>query len=499
MENSPQLASFYIPPSHVRAFGDDLAPPRMLYLGYFPAALVLVGVLSWIMSDESGLLIGSICATAIALYSLLDWLFRHAPTRFSTLLAMSSLLGYGVGTLNTWLTLPRGALTLGQAMGLSDGVLARGIAAVLLSSGLLYFLGELFEKPLFGQSFRVSIDETTRSLVYFGALCMIAGYATHSLIIGGAAVSEGHISIFGMFLDWLYCPITALAVTALLTARTNRQRLLAGVSSAVFLLMFAVRGRRISLYTTIGVLFVLGLSGYQWRGKGIRNVLLIASLGVVIVVCSLAFMLLRIAPITGNGRRQPTLYQRVQGANRLVKQGTALELSASATQANLQSRTFVLGFLANTLEMSSRMTPALGRDAMGLLESTIPSAIYPDKDRFFSEELLVDRQFGLSYGDEANSVLTAGATDFGLLGMIFYPVLMVLLARSVYEFIAYWLKPLPLLLVTLNMIILFLGTEEILSGYFADIRNELIFGIIIQIFISLPKFRLHSEPLDHLG
>jgi hypothetical protein len=496
MGTTPNTARYasYLPLS--RVFGDDLAFPRPLYFTYIPAVLIFAGGVSWVLSSDTGLVLGCVTATLVSIYTLWQWLFRRAPTRFSTLLAMFLLLGYGGGALNTWITLPRGSLTLGQAVGSGHGVLARGIAGVLFSSAVLYFLGELFEKPLYGQSFRLHIDERTRSLIYFSALAMAGGYATHVLVIGGAAAAGGHVSIPGLFLAWIYPPIAALSVAAFLTAKVGSERLLTGISSLTFLLMFAVNGRRASVYTTIEILFVLSLAGYRWRKKGIRSLLLIFTLGAVIVACSLVFMLLRIAPVALTAHKEPTAVERFQAADRLVKRGDAINMAAAATRQNVRTRTLILTFLANILDATSTRTPALGHDALSLLESTIPSAIYPDKDRFFSEERLVDQQFGFSYSDEANSVLTAGATDFGILGMIFYPLVLVLLARVVYEMLSGWFTPLPLLVVSLAFVYLFVQTEAVLSGYLSDIRNAIIFGIIIQIFVSFPRLRLHPQYMD---
>lgn len=476
----------------------DSVPPRPVYFVLLPAVLTVGGVLSWIISGDLGLLLGCVIATIIGLFTLWEWLFRHAPTRISTLLAMSLLLGYGAGALNTWLTLPRGNLTVGQFMGLGAGVLARGIAAVLLSATILYFLGESFEKPLFGPGFKLEIDSTIRRLIYWGAVGMILGYASHRLVIGGsAAASGGHASIPGMFLSWLFAPLAALAVSAFLTARSTRHRLFSGLSALVYLLLLAVSGRRNTVYTTVEIFFVLALAGYRWRGKGVRTAVLILFFGAVIVLSSLAFMLLRIAPVydTG-GTATPTTMQKVAAADRLVQQGNALAMAAAATRKNVETRTLVLTFLANVLDASSRKTPGLGHDALTLIEGAIPSVIDPNKNRWFSEEGFADQLFGFGYGDQANSVLTAGATDFGLLGVILYPIGLVIIARITLAFISAWLKPIPVLLVTLAMVNLFLQTEVGLTGYFADLRNDIIFGIVIQIFISLPRIRFGFQQME---
>lgn len=444
------------------------------------------------MGGSSGLVLGSFVAAAVSFLTLWEWLFRHAPTRFSTLLGMALLLGYGVGALNTWFTLPRSSLTMGEIMGLGQGALARGIAAVLFSAAPLYFLGEIFEKPLFERNFRLEITEATRSFIYFGTIAMLVGYATHRLVLGGTKTVAGHISIPGMFLSWVYPPLTALAAAAFLTSSRGRERLLTGLAALVLLAMSAVQGRRPALYTAVEIVFALGLAGYRWRGKKLRNTVLTMILGTIVVASALFYMLLRIAPVFNARYDQTSISQKAEAADKLVRHGDALALAARATRRNVQTRTFILAFLANILDASSTKTPALGRDALNLMQVAIPTIIDPYKDRYFSEEGLVDQQFGFGYPDEANSALTGGATDFGLLGMIAYPLLLVALARLVYLIASKLLKPLPLLVVTLSLVYLFLQTEITLSGYFSDLRNAILFGVVIQIFLSLPRFRFRT-------
>ncbi len=196
---------------------------------------------------------------------------------------------------------------------------------------------------------------------------------------------------------------------------------------------------------------------------------------------------------SGTTASTTTIAKRFEIAGKLVQAGGAISLATGTTQKNFQNRTFVLGFLANILDASSRQTPALGHDALSFLQTDIPSMIYPDKDRYFNEEALVDQQFGFSYGDEANSVLTAGATDFGFLGMILYPLIMVAIARTIFEFVALGLKVLPLMFVALSFVYTMLQTENNLSGYFEVFRDTLLFGIVLAIFLALPRISLRDQ------
>jgi hypothetical protein len=184
--------------------------------------------------------------------------------------------------------------------------------------------------------------------------------------------------------------------------------------------------------------------------------------------------------------------KRIQAADRIVQKGGAYAMAGTATQQNLQTRTFVLAFLANILDATTRKTPLLGGDALNLFQNAIPSILYPDKPRYVGEEGLVDEQFGFSYGDEANSILTAGATDFGFAGMIFYPLLMAALFAISFNFIAKWLKTIPLMFVALSFIFMFLQTETKLTGYFEVLRDSFFFGILLALFMAIPAIRTRA-------
>lgn len=489
MGTAPQtaLSSVLHPP--VNVLGDDMAAPRQLYFAFFPPLLVLAGLIGWAMGDESGMLLTAAVGTAVALCTLWDWLIRHGPTRIATLLGMTLLLGYCGGALNTWFTLPRVG-SVSDWFGVDEGILARGMAAVLISSAFLYFLGELYEKPIFGREFRFHFDRRTRIVIYLGTVAILAGYATHSLGFEGVTNTATHVSIPGVLLSWLFAPLTAFAVASFLTATVERDRIFSGICTIILLATFTVVGRRNAVYTVIEILFVLGLTGFRWRQRMFRNLLLLILLIGVVVGSSLSFMLLRIAADRGGAaaghRGEPSVGQRFRLASKMVRKGRALATASKATQENVESRTFVISFLASILDASFRTTPALGADAIGLTQLAIPRVFYPDKNVAFNEEGLVDYQFSFSFGDQPNSILTAGATDFGLIGMVLYPLFLVAITRVIISFMARRVKLVPLLFVVLSLIGCMLATEDSLTGYLESFRDTILLGFAMAIIFALP-------------
>jgi hypothetical protein len=496
MGSIPQTAVNPVFLPGARAFGGDFAPPRQLYMIIFPAVLLFAGALSWAMSNETGLVLAAVVGSAIGVFSLWDWLFRYAPTRFSTLMGIAFLLGYALGTMNTWLTLPRGSLTLSEVMGLDPGVLARGMGAVLFSTSLLYFFGEIVEKPLFGRDFRLHLDQKARAVIYAGTMIFLVQYLTHKAVFAGIGSPNGHPGVLAIFLSFLCVPLTGLSVISFLSARPGFERLFSGLCALCFVMRFAIEGRRAAIYTSIIIILLLGLAGYRWKEKIFRKILLLLALGGIVVACSLTFMLLRlVGGLTPN--KHLALDKRVAIAGKLIQRGSAYNLAVRATQQNLQKRTFVLAFLANIQDASFRVTPALGRDAANLGETAIPHILYPDK-RSVAEEQLVDQQFGFSYGDQANSVLTAGATDFGFIGILFYPLIMVLIFKLLHNLLATLLSPVPLMFVTISFIACMLVTESTLTGYFEVLRDGPLFAAMLMLVLAfLPVNR--TNMLSHGG
>jgi hypothetical protein len=475
-----------------RLLGEDVAPPRALYLNHFPAVLVVTGLVTWVAGNELAMVMAATVASLIALYMLWDWLFQEGPTRFSTILAMTLLLGYGLGAVNTWLTLPRGGLPLATFLGADQGILTRGMAAVLITAGSLCFLGEMYERPLWGREFRIPLDQHTYALIYIGTLAIIAGFLTHSLGYGGLKNTFGEQqSIAPALLSWLFAPLTALTAAVFLASR-GVSKLLTGICALILCVLLMTVGRRVIVYTAMEIVFALRLTGYRLKGTIFRKSLLIAVLGIFIAVGVTVLMLLRLAAIQNHSDINTPLDQRIQIAMGWVEDGTALTRANEANQANVQGRTFVLGFFADVLEGSSQKAPAYGRDLVGWTSMAVPRIFNPNKDSILGEEDLDDELFGLTYRDAANSILTNGATDFGFLGVLMYPLLLVFLMRFSIDILSRFLTPLPVSIIALGAIFTLVQTENSLTTYLVTIRNQIIFSIILFIFSRLPILRLRS-------
>ncbi len=481
---------FDSPPLFTRRLGEDFAPPRAFYVIHIPAILAVTSLAAWVASNELAMVAAAAVASIVAIYMLWDWLLREGPTRFSTLLALTLLLGYGLGAVNTWITLPRGGLSLAKFIGADEGVLARGMAGVLLSTVPLCSLGELYERPLFGREFRIPLDQHTFALLVLATVATGIGFVTGSLGYMGAQGTFGEqLSVSAALLSWLFPPLTALTIAIFVATPRGPAKLLVGLCMLALLAFVMVVGRRIIVYTAMEALLALRLTAYRLKGSFFKKTLILFTLAGFVAVGVTVFMLIRLAGFENpNDPSALSLAHRAETAMSWVKDGTALTRATVANQSNAQKRTFVLGFFADVLEGSSRRTPGLGRDLAEYVGTAVPRAINPNKDLWSGEESFADELFGLTYGDAANSILTNGAVDFGLLGVIAYPLLIVVIMRISIEVFSRFLPPLPMSIIMLGATFTMLQTETSTTAYFVSIRNEIIFAIVLFTYTRLPRF-----------
>lgn len=471
---------------------EHFALPRVLYVNHIPAILMLTGLVTWIASNEAAMVIAAAVGGAVAVYMVWDWLFVEGPTRFTTLVAMGLLLGYGLGTLNTWLTLPRGGFSVAQFLGADEGVYARGMAAVLIASAPLCFLGELFERPVFGSEFRIPLNQRTYLLIVLGTGAMVAGFFTHSLGFQGAQIAGSQLSVASALLSWIFPPLVAVSVAVFMVTRGRFARPLMGFCTVILCFLIMAVSRRFMIYTAMTSIFALRLTGYRLKGTFFKKILLIGGVGFFLAVGITVFMLLRLAGFQTHST-STSLVQRVQIAMTWVEEGTALSRATEANRTNAQKRTFVLGFFADVLEGSTRRTPAMGQDFTNYLLVAIPRVFYADKGDVLGEEGIADAQFGLTYNDAANSILTNGATDFGIIGVLAYPLLAAAVLRLIIALLPGVLPPLPVAFMALATIFTLVQTETSLEVYLTTIRGILIFAVIFWLFYRLPQFTLRNR------
>jgi hypothetical protein len=136
-----------------------------------------------------------------------------------------------------------------------------------------------------------------------------------------------------------------------------------------------------------------------------------------------------------------------------------------------------------------------GSDAAFSVETVIPDFFYTvfglDKSpvrNINSEEGLANEHFGLPLYDDANSILTAGIIDFGIAGVILYPVLICFGFRAFLHGVHIGFGEEGKFLAILSIMPLFISTENGLVAYLGSFRNVAFLLIPWALIHALPDF-----------
>ncbi|MFT4114211.1 hypothetical protein, partial [Silvibacterium sp.] len=344
--------------------------------------------------------------------------------------------------------------------------------------------------PIFGLDFKLDSTPRLYTLILLGTAAMMLAFRAGVISYMGAVIDAGHLSVGADAASWFLPPLTSISAAEFLRyPGLGWRKWLLGACALSLLVMQAITGRRVLVYTCAMTIFMARILGLRLFGNLRRQFLVLAGVAVLILVLSLGFMLLRMAGY-GRGDADVSLSERVAIASLWVENGTAFDRALSSTQENVQTRTFILGFFSELLGRSERLEPALGQDAYAQIQTAVPSAINPHKDRYLAEEQMADLLFGFTYVDEANSILTAGALDFGMIGVILYPIILAWGLRHVVEFISGFLHPLSALFLVMTCLFQTLATENGITSFFVTILHGCIFLAVLELFFRFPAFRM---------
>jgi hypothetical protein len=437
--------------------------------------------------------LGALVGSVVGLYVLVDIVFRFAPLRLTTMCGMAILLGYNLGSFNSWLTMQRGGLTLAESFARDPTALGHAIAACMITAAVLFVIGQLYERPIFGREFYLNFGSGTLPLVGFTTMLIVAAYAMGKVGFMGIAVDEfGHIDPLTALILWWYVPAFAYSVCAALNS-TGATRWAVASLAVIQAIAIVPFGRRPFAFAMILAMIATRLGKYRLRLPMYKK-LLIGMAGVVLIItASVTFLYLRVAGYELKGKGKIPIADRLESAYELVhKEGPFELLQMLGTDAS--KRTFTIGFFSDLLDASQHSTPLLGKDMLYNLQLTVPSVISGNKFGItpYGEEILANMQWGFSYKDEANSLLTAGAADFGFIGVLLYPILLCFMLRFVLEWVQLAVPTNLAVIVALAYVQQSLLNEVSPVGYFLQVRSTILLLIILYVLVRLPTFRLRS-------
>lgn len=471
---------------------EELSRPQAKYFFYYPLVLAAAAVLLWIYPTDLITAVSSTIGTVVSCIMMWEFLFTNQVIRLSRVCAMGLVIGYAAGTLNSWLTIPRGEYPLAVAVGQTVPELANGVAAALMGCAVLLLLGELLEKPVLTRAQPLVITGGIKRLILINSAILAIAFAAGEIHQGGMkAAGAGHVGILAIFLSFLLDPTAILAIIALLLEKNRVQQALLGAIVIFLLLLQLTQGRMNLVYPSLVMIGLARYAGYRWSDLSIGRIILI---GAAIAFALTGLVIYQAFRLAGNSTSGQSISAEANTVQRWAAEGRAWQIASNSSVQNLERRTLVVTFLSNLLYQTRTKSPAYGADVLLQSEIAVPSLIYKNKPTM-EEEDLASETFGEFYPDEPNSLFTLGAVDFGIWGVMIYPIAVLLFVsaflRLAKKYLTYEMSVygIALFLITAMM------AELELTNYLIDMRDLVTFAFFLYLVSNLPSFRGNREEM----
>ena len=468
-------------------------------------SLVVMTMLGLLIMPGAGMVIAaSAVLSAVGIFLAIDLLLGRRTMRLTWVLAVALMAGYGGGALNTFVSFLLSGSDPFQGIDVPVNYIAFGFVMVCMASAILLAVG-FVESPLFGPGDQIQFSKQIERFVWVSALLVLPAMMHGDLGYEGAAVQAGsrRVSAFGMLVSGLpFLSLPLVSVGLMQTKGSHRLRLIA-LFIAQAILIFP-QGRRVLFYSLlVSIYVVVNLAGRKIhvRAGQVVGVLLIAAL--LGAASNYVFAATRLAMDETNAKvKGGTLNASlVDGIPKVLE--TIFYAPQSVMQYlsdTLRTRTFVIGYISLLGRGGNIPPPMLGQDALFAVQIGIPDIFYTlvgaDKTNIRKmefEEFLINEHFGLPVYDDANSILTAGIADFGLIGIMAYPVLLCILYRIFLSSCNLLFEPFVGTAWKLIAMNLYLQTEVGLDGYLSLFRSMLYFAVIWSLIRAIPDLRRGSK------
>lgn len=390
------------------------------------------------------------------------------------LLLVSLCLGYGLGSLNTelnWFYMPIDYLRLTWAGPTS---IAKATALMMLVGTALCMASSVDENRVFGHIRIKPAQAPWVVWVVLGVtLLTIAQLVTGSIGYHSNVTGEGtSVSPLAALTVGAICPAAALASFSWKSQHGWRRWLMLS-SLAALMVIESFQGRRIFIYAMVVCLMCFFAAHPPRRLFTASQLLSFVVAALLAMSASKAFFALRMAT-TELGSSHDTA--------QLLRTGFDILLNAKKTSLNeavadnQNSRTFIVGYLAELIEALEYRSPLYGDVLMFDVALNVPAALWPEKYRIISlgsEEAVANYHLGIPISDQANSIVTAGASDFGVAGIFIYPLAL----AGLYSLILRGTRRLggvAHLMVTAALVNTLLNVEAATADYFSILRSIVI-------------------------
>jgi hypothetical protein len=459
-----------------------------------PGALSLAAVISFVFPGPFAFCLACCVGAGISIYVAYELVLQPREIRFCWALADGLLLGYALGALNTVIQLWFRGTDPASYFGRPESELASAIAVVLFVAALLFVIGSIAERPTLRFA-EIQLNRSAHRSIWLGIILVVIAFATGDLTYMGANVSsERHITPLGDIASLISPILPAVTLFAMKKAGAFRQKCMLAIALVVEIVALVPQGRRIVLYALVlgCIAFNLSKEGRSGSGSKWRKAVILMAACLCLAVSSIFFFAIRFATWqmgTGHNLREYS-----EKAVDILESGDARMSALLAT--NVGDRTFILRYFSDLLAASWHKTPMVGEDTAFCVEMAVPSVLFPDKQQALEigmEEVLANPYFGLPVTDEANSLLTTGVTDFGIVGAVLYPLIMVACILGYVRIVGLFLPPMARLFMCFTFIYNIFQAENALATYIVTFRDLLLVLIVLSMLNRIPTIRLRKD------
>ncbi|NDP61473.1 hypothetical protein [Polaromonas sp.] len=437
----------------------------------------------------------SVLMSVVAIYNVYKYVKNPADICLFDFFATSLLLAYALSSLTTQVKVySLKSIDVAHYFSLNQYSLSVALASVAFASAVLFFLSKLFpakiELPVLSQK---QIREGLWMIIF------VTGSAIYCIATGlmqfqGIIFINGSNQSISPFASMVYSSIVPAGILAIFLASGGHdishfnRRLLYALAIVLWLITFS-QARRMLVYMVFLYLIFYSFDGSRrplWRKKVLFSaaVIPIAYLGVKL------FYAIRIAtwelpPDTND------FFQLFKIGLDIFSNPGKYDFDYLLAENSLD-RPFVLRYLAQIIDKINFGNWFSGKAVYATLLITVPSAFIGMK-HFLVDEELIHPKIGLPVNDEANTILTAGIVDFGWIGLLLFPVfvlvflkcLLFLVKKSNIGWFSYFTM--------FSVLTVILNIENSMAQYWSLARSTLILLVLILSIKYLMNTVLHRR------
>ena len=444
--------------------------------------------------------------TAISVINLIRLIRFTSLVRFGNLLATGLLIGYVgggfVSTLGYFYINGTYFKPVNNYLGsYNQAHISTTLAFVLFTCAFLFFVS-IAEKPIFSKPGITPplIGQRVYRIIILGFSLVFAALLTDQMGYMGIVVNEGNGQITALgslahLISPIYLPIIVLVF---FQEKVVWKRIILILLFLFFISVTVILGRRVLFVAILLILIAFGIGSnknkYLLLTKKINIFLGVTTLSLFAFFGSKFFYAMRLFHVSVG--EKVSLLEQLGGAISLLLSSTS-NLSQEYFE-NIINRPFIISYLATLLASLDHHLPLFGYELANSFLVAIPSLLFPRKfvNLPSAPEVFVHPYFGLPTYDGANTILTAGLDDFGLVGVILYPLLFIGIFY-IFLNISKRILPLPIYyMVSFALIYKTLYIEEALAGLLTvSLRNIIILTILCSLLWCIPSTRIGSHKL----